>query len=876
MASFTDIIPQFNPYVQQLPVEAMVQVGMEKQKRYDEGIQKIQSQIDNIAGLDIAQDAQRAYLQSKLNELGNNLKNVAAGDFSNFQLVNSVGGMTSQIVKDPRIVNALSSTKAYRKGLEDMAALTKDGKASASRTWEFKNAANSWLNGDVDSSFNTLYKPYTNYRKNATEIIKGLTGDSTIRDDAFDVDAKGNLVIKDALTRTKLAGISPEKIQQALLTGLSPDDWEQISVDGRYNYANTTPQSFAESLNASYKGKYDAFAQQRTILENAKSSTSSAVEKQKIDQKIGELNKILQGVQEEYNSVSKTFDDGDAESAKARLFTANFMNGFSKAFSYTETAQTYETSPFAQAQQWRENKRMEYDMFLKGYNQRERFHKDTMAREDEKIRLEKLAQTGYNGFPAPVDPKDVPSVTLGKVVGTIDATLKDLNKQDDAFLKSQGKDKGWLDQQKIAWMKSPNGVDPLVAQHFNQTEGIRKAVLEDQIMVGQINAEADRKYGDVYKNIPKNSPNLTYTQVDGTKYTFTPKDFVDFNSKKNEYVTMTAAPIRPGSDTGGELVAKYDDVKAKAELSPKEYMLYLTDKKSWAAYQGKEKMGQADKTLYDNLKFYNDNVNRPYQGVLNEKLKFTGDEVKRRVMGYQGGEYNIPTTSKIQQESLASTFASVVKLAEEQKGGIANSPNLNVPLLKKIAESGNPQGIIKVVEGTRYAPAMYEVTARGAAGSTTFRITAEQKNAIFGDRFEASPAVQAFRPYQERMMKFNQLDPQTGQASPYMSTSPESGPTNVSNSALGPTDFFNVKSFGVSGNVVSGDGGRTYSLRLNIYDPITKSLQEDIPYPRMLLESEVVPLMQGLTDAAIYEIKNEKPATKTDLQRLQKASKNPF
>jgi hypothetical protein len=32
MASFTDIIPQFNPYVQQLPVEAMVQVGVAKQK----------------------------------------------------------------------------------------------------------------------------------------------------------------------------------------------------------------------------------------------------------------------------------------------------------------------------------------------------------------------------------------------------------------------------------------------------------------------------------------------------------------------------------------------------------------------------------------------------------------------------------------------------------------------------------------------------------------------------------------------------------------------------------------------------------------------------------------------------------------------------
>ncbi len=65
MASFTDILPQFNPYIQQLPVDAMVQVGMEKQRRYDEGVQKIQTQIDNIAGMDVIRDVDKAYLQSK-------------------------------------------------------------------------------------------------------------------------------------------------------------------------------------------------------------------------------------------------------------------------------------------------------------------------------------------------------------------------------------------------------------------------------------------------------------------------------------------------------------------------------------------------------------------------------------------------------------------------------------------------------------------------------------------------------------------------------------------------------------------------------------------------------------------------------------------
>ena len=100
MASYTDIIPKFNPYIQQLPVEAMVQVGMQKQQQYEQGVQKIQSEIDQVAGLDIAKGIHKEYLQSKLNNLGTQLATVAAGDFSNFQLVNSVSSMTNQIVKD--------------------------------------------------------------------------------------------------------------------------------------------------------------------------------------------------------------------------------------------------------------------------------------------------------------------------------------------------------------------------------------------------------------------------------------------------------------------------------------------------------------------------------------------------------------------------------------------------------------------------------------------------------------------------------------------------------------------------------------------------------------------------------------------------------
>ena len=68
MSSWSDnpeLLSRFNPYIQQLPTEALVSVGMEKQRRYDEGIQKIQSSIDRIAGLDIVRDIDKQYLKSK-------------------------------------------------------------------------------------------------------------------------------------------------------------------------------------------------------------------------------------------------------------------------------------------------------------------------------------------------------------------------------------------------------------------------------------------------------------------------------------------------------------------------------------------------------------------------------------------------------------------------------------------------------------------------------------------------------------------------------------------------------------------------------------------------------------------------------------------
>ena len=61
----------------------------------------------------------------------------------------------------------------------------------------------------------------------------------------------------NVLTRTKVEGISADKIQTALMAGLSPDEFNQLNVDGRYEYSNVQDDQFAQGLNDSYSQTFD-------------------------------------------------------------------------------------------------------------------------------------------------------------------------------------------------------------------------------------------------------------------------------------------------------------------------------------------------------------------------------------------------------------------------------------------------------------------------------------------------------------------------------------------------------------------------------------------------------------------------------------------
>lgn len=883
MASFTDQIPKFNPYIQQLPVEAMVQVGMEKQKRYDEGIQKIQASIDNIAGLDVVRDIDKAYLQSKLNELGNRLKTVAAGDFSNFQLVNSVTGMANQLIKDPNVSTAVSATKAYRSALEDRKKAYQDGKAGPSNDWLFNKQSNEWLKGGTPGeAFNAQYKQYTNWRKNATEVIKGLTGDSTITDDAFTTDAKGNMVIADAIVRKKVAGLTPQKIQQALLVGLSPGDFEQMEIDGMYQYSNIDDNSFANRVSQDYKERYDLVEQKLNILQAAHDASTSTKDKEELSQKIKDFKSALASVKSEYEDVTKTFASGDVESAKAKLHTVNSIAGLSNAFAYSEVSQTYETNPFAIMAQHRADAQQRWKQFMLEYQQKEDHFKLNYALDVRKTEAaEKLAKP-YGGVEAPVPQGQLDKVTLDRIQKQVNDKSEQITASDQTFYQSLGKDKTWFDSQLSAYQLNGKNIDPRAKAYFDGTSTDRDFVLTNQTMISQIKSEADAKFAT--PNLSKYQGKLQLTGEDGVVYDYSPDEVLRWvtgdsyknisaaDADQNPVIRMMEKDYQDGKGDRKLLTLfkffqrqkQRDKLEVSSGWDIPGAIGYGVD---WLTGQAPREATGKELTFNKALKEMQALYGKDYKERITARDQYVNQQVRERTPYGTGMSYGVPLTNEIQKSSFGNVLLGFAKIAEDQNGKIAGA-DVSASDLRTIAPKIQNANVT-VYEGLEGQGKMYQVTATSEDGKTvTFPMSYEQKVRVFGNQeFDEDPGQAFVAPMLNTLMKMGGVSTalRTDIKQPITST--------FANSAIGSDKFPSVQYYNPKANIENIGGN--YSVRISVLDPLTNTLHEDIPYPRTgtLPQSTLPSAFLMLNDASIFELINDRPPTAREMNQLKQAAK---
>ena len=464
MASFTDTIPQFNPYVSQQPVESMVQVGMMKQEQYDTNLQRIQETMSNISGLDIVRDSDKQYLQDKISDMNRRLKLFASGDFSNGQLTSTVNGMIGGIADDDIVRNSVHSTMRYREQMDTIRKEQEEGTLAPENYYDFQQQANQWLtNTEPGAAFNGQYSKYFDVLEYTREVFDDIKPDGYTFDEVFAVGEDGEPKLNPAMRRLKREGLMPEKVRQVVNQVFAdPRVSKQLAITGKYNYRGDTPEILKQKLTVQKSGALKALESERErLLVQVDLGKASQEDIDAVDDAMERMETTFQ----QYMKMADESPDG----LRSHIYTEETRDRYTDMFTYKTEETTWHSNP-----QWkgafeiqkeanankRFNTRLEWDMLK--------------AQSDDKFRWAKLAAENADKNELVSSPP-VP----GQIPSTFDKVAYHNHRVDEAAKRFN------LSSNKLIWeyiiSKDPNN-NAKLRNLISSESGLSQAAAVDRIL----------------------------------------------------------------------------------------------------------------------------------------------------------------------------------------------------------------------------------------------------------------------------------------------------------------------------------------------------------------------------------------------------------
>lgn len=363
MASFTDDVQRFNPYVQQVPVDAYNRAELYRQGKYDAGVQAVQSYVDQTTGLDV-DPKYKDYLQNSVNSLQDQVRKVGKADFSDMQLVNQIGGAASKIVGDSTVQAGIQSAANLKNQQTARAQAQKEGKSSVENDAYLDDQYAAWRQDpDLKNPFSGKYVQYTDLNKKWLEVVKSLHADDRLNDIPFETFQKPDGTVgvnynkmSDVMMKLGISGLESSKIQNAISATMTPGDLQQLAISAKYAFRGYTPDDMVKASDSKYQS-------------NVKDITSKLADAQKeLPTLVGNtarskyLNDIINDYKNQLDPVKGSLamqhqNDVDAikndpDGAKTQLYKNGFMSEFSNAFSWKKDTTEYTKSPFKEQDNW--------------------------------------------------------------------------------------------------------------------------------------------------------------------------------------------------------------------------------------------------------------------------------------------------------------------------------------------------------------------------------------------------------------------------------------------------------------------------------------------------------------------------------------------
>lgn len=683
MASFTDNLVAFNPYVSQVPVDDYVRVGMIKQQQYNAGVEKVQGYIDSVAGLEVIKPEQKDYLYQRINNIRQEVGKVVQADFSKQQIVNSVGSLTNKIAADPIIQTSVQSTNAYRQGLAAMKDAKEKGKSSVSNEWDFNDQFQKWYNDkDVTTRFSGSFTPYTDVTSKISKIIKDIDPNVHIEDNPFVRNADGSIKVgKDgtpeidfAMIEKSSTTLTPERIQAAISANMTQDDINQLRIDGRYSYRGQDAMGMKQVTDQSYQYRLD---QINDVIEGLMVSKATANNDPQraaaIDAQIEAYKNKATAYQNRYRQDIAAINS-NLEGYKGSLYAQNWLTKFGDGYAYTKESLTYKENPYFMAAERRRENDIKFQEFMADQQwkaadaayKRESLRLGWYNAETSRIGAEsKAAKNAAKGALAgiglsdavlePIQQDELEKVDVNSFLTETDQIAEDIDQQKMALLGNTGlvtikrdptgknpryeynvagKDpqtvinaaNAALGKLKAAYDEDPNSVDDGARTYFSNLANADQMIQNRKFSINQIQSDADKEHNlqpflSKFKNI-----GLTFQ---GATYNITPTDIMNFNKKLDEVYPKSY----PSTGMGYGSYQSYDlnDEKAKTIMNtPKDKVLYNIFKRDY----NKQHVTEFEKGVVGTINAVNSQVNNRAGSVIAGRDRYM-DNAVRSVAGTQ-------------------------------------------------------------------------------------------------------------------------------------------------------------------------------------------------------------------------------------------------
>lgn len=772
MASFTDNLVAFNPYVSEIPVDDYVRVGMIKQEQYDRGVQKVQGYIDSVAGLEVIKPEQKDYLQQRISNLQQEVGKIVQKDFSNQQIVNSVGALTSKISSDPIIQTAVASTQMYKQGLAAMKDAKDKGKSSISNEWDFNDQFQKWYNDkDATTRFNGSFTPYTDVTSKISKIIKDLDPNAHIEDIPFKRGGDGQIIIgKDgtpeidwAMKHIESKFLSPERIQAAISANMTQDDLNQLRIDGRYSYRGQDAMGMKQITDQSYQYKLD---QVNDIIEGlivTKSTLNNNPQKAAaIDAQIEAYKNKAVAYQNRYKQDIAAIN-GNLEGYKGSLYAQNWLTKFGDSYAYSQESLTYKDNPYFQAAERRRENDIKWQEFLidqqwkaadAAYkNESLRlgwFNAQTSRLSAESKAAKNTAKGALEGIPLsdavlePIQQDELAKNDLGSFLADTEKVGEEIDQQRMALLGNTGlvtikrdptgknpryeynvagKDpetvinaaNAAIAKLKDAYDKDPNSVPDGVRSFFRNQANADQTIQNRRFAINQQERYADRDVGTIQPQLNAVKP-MTIT-TGGKAYTISAKQMMDFNEKM-------AKIFKTGVDMDVPY-SYYDDNEAKRILAgPAEWEMYRAAKKP------PSQRNAFDKQVAAKLQQTFDVVNRPNRQLVNARNNYLDNSVKSIVETQQPVAFSLEAFEAPDRKRAQNVAANILSTILRDNKSNPN-PQYNKDVIQDMLGKDSENTTYSLVSSGRNRYSL-RLNNTKSGNSTEMDITRAQAEELFG------------------------------------------------------------------------------------------------------------------------------------------------